>query len=88
VVNRYDAFGRAPFQMRRCSWSDADSFGVERMTVALLSKDKGQRIVVTVMNLRSGWRGPPSNDRLREYLMMLLGRIEPSRDFKRGLQAR
>jgi hypothetical protein len=36
-----------------------------------------------------GWLGaPPRPDRLRAYLMMLLRRIPPDRDFKRGLTVR
>ncbi len=29
-----------------------------------------------------------ARDKLREYLLMLLGRIEPDRDFTRGVKAR
>lgn len=91
AVNRYNhAFGLAMHGLRRCSWCHPDYHDVERMTIELLDRKGTRRIEVTREQFE-GWLGvpPPAlGDKLREHLMMLLGRIEPSRDFRRSITSR
>jgi hypothetical protein len=92
AVNRYHAFGLALVAMRKCTWSNPDYSGVEKMTVQILGGEaKGRRVVVTreqfekwVMDTTMTLK----DQREREYCRMLLGREQPSRDFKRGMTAR
>lgn len=62
------------------------------MTVQILDGQlKGTRVVVTREQFEDWLKEKPTageSDRVREYLKMLLGRIEPSRDFKKGMTAR
>lgn len=57
------------------------------MTIRLSTN--GQKFVVTREQFES-WIGPPrlSGDKLREHLLMLLRRIEPSRDFRKMIAYR
>jgi hypothetical protein len=61
------------------------------MSIELLDgSHKGRRIVVTRDEFEA-WLNNPAHDRAeatREYLKMLLGRIPPSREFKKGMAAR
>lgn len=92
AVNRYHAFGLAMAEMKKCSWCNPDFREVQKMTVQILDGPlKGRRVVVTREQFEEWLKtkpGPGESDRQREYLLMLLGRIEPSRDFKRGMAAR
>ena len=94
AVNRYHAFGLAMNEIRRRSWcsigcAEIDGMSIERLD--LPKKSAVERIPVTRQEFET-WLNdpahPPERDRLRRYLLMLLGRIEPDRDFKRELKAR
>jgi hypothetical protein len=93
AANRFHAFGLALHQMRQCSWAGPDCRLVLKMSLQLLDDGplKWRKVMVsredfekwlTAKNVGDG------ADRLREYLKMLLGRMEPSRDFKKGMAAR
>ena len=84
--NRFHAFGLALHVMRQCTWSHPEYSGVQKMTIELRdTKPPYQRIVVTKEQFEK-WIGQPriDSDRPRRYVAMLLGRMEPDREFKRG----
>ena len=95
AVNRYHAFGLAMHEIRRRSWCGVDCSEIGGISIERLDLPKksapAERIAVTRDEFER-WLNdpahPPERDRLRRYLMMLLGRIEPDRDFKRELKAR
>jgi hypothetical protein len=94
AVDRYHAFGLAMHEMRRCAWCHPDYREVQRLTIERLDRPKKgavprERIAVTRDEFET-WLNDATKprDKLREYLLMLLGRIEPDRDFKRGIKAR
>jgi hypothetical protein len=88
AANRFHAFGRAMHEMRQCSWCNPDYREVQRMTIQILDGPlKGRRMAVTREQFESWLGAEPSageSDRLRDYMKMLLSRIEPSRGFKKG----
>ena len=92
AVNRYHAFALGMCEMRRCSWSHPDYRGVQQLSIQRLDRPKKgaasyERIKVTRDEFEV-WLNAEPRDKLREYLLMLLGRIEPDRDFTRGVKAR
>lgn len=76
-------------RMKQCSWCNPDYREVHRMAIQILDgPHKWKRLVVEREQFEAWLAAKPApgeSDRLREYLKMLLGRIEPSRDFKRGI---
>lgn len=89
AVNRYHAFGLALHALRRCSWSHPDHHGVESMVVQIEEPRDRRRFSVTREAFEK-WLAsmPAGGDKVREYVLMLLGRMEPSREFKRGNSGR
>jgi hypothetical protein len=85
ATNRYQAFGLALHVMRQCSWSQPDYAEVLKMTVELQDTKPHRRIVVDRKQFEE-WISQPriESDRPRRYVAMLLGRMEPDREFKRG----
>jgi hypothetical protein len=85
ATSRYQAFGLALHVMRQCSWSQPDYAEVLKMTIELRDTRPPQRIVVTRQQFED-WLNQPriDSDRPRRYVAMLLGRMEPDREFKRG----
>jgi hypothetical protein len=92
AANRWHAFGVAMHEMRQCSWCNPDYREVQRMTVQILDGPHKWKSVVVVREQFEAWLEMKpvqgATDRLREYLKMLLGRIPPSREFKKGMSAR
>jgi hypothetical protein len=92
AANRWHAFGRAMYEMRQCSWCNPDYREVRKMTVQILGGAlKGRQVIVTREQFEKWLATKPvrgESDRLRDYFPMLLGRIEPSREFKKGMAAR
>jgi len=91
AVNRYHAFALGMREMRHCSWCNPDYREVQRLSIQRLDRPKkgappAERIVVTRDEFEK-WLTAEPQDKLREYILMLLGRIEPDRDFKRGIKA-
>ena len=89
AVHRYHAFGLALEEMKRCSWSNADT--IDKMTVELMNT-RWRRIVVTREQF-DAWLGTPEDaqrkrDRLRLHILMLLRRMPPDRNFQRWLSRR
>ena len=88
-MNRYHAFGLALNEMRRCSWSDVDQ--VDKMTVELMNS-RWRRLVVTCEEF-DAWLGTPediigNSDPLKRFLLMLLKRMPPDRDFQSWMNGR
>jgi hypothetical protein len=85
AANRHQAYGLALNRMRQCTWSHPEYGGVEEMTIELRDTTPFQRIVVTREQFEQ-WIGQPGieSDRPRRYVAMLLGRMEPDREFKRA----
>jgi hypothetical protein len=83
--SRYHAFGLALPALRQFGGGS-----VERMSVQVLQNGKPlYRQIHVTMEQFDKWlilRSPA--DKLKEYILMLLGKIPPSRDFKRGMAAR
>ena len=93
AINRYHAFALGMHEMRRCSWCRVDCREVDRMFIQRLDRPKRggfpERIVVTREEFENWLEAVPQDrDRPRKYVLILLGRMEPDRDFKRGLTAR
>lgn len=88
--NRYHAFGLAMSLMRKCTWCHPDYHGVQQMSVEVLEPEKKwQKVYVNRTQFEAWLAQPDKRDaKEREYVLMLLGRISPSRDFKRGTTAR
>lgn len=88
--NRYHAFGLAMALMRKCTWCHPDYRGIQQMSVELLDPKKKWRKVYVNRTQFEAWLAQPDKQdaKEREYVQMLLGRIAPSRDFKRGRSAR
>ncbi len=79
-------------EMRKCTWCHPDYREVLQLSIQRLDRlNKGpaqyERIKVTRDEFEV-WLNAEPRDKLREYLLMLLGRIEPDRDFTRGVKAR
>ena len=92
AINRYHAFGLGWHALSNCSWSNPNLGGVESLTIEIFEiakQKKPARIRVTRAEFEN-WlaKEPPQPGDVREYLMMLLKRIPPSRDFKNGVKAR
>ncbi len=93
AVNRYHAFALGMREMRHCDWRHPDCREAQQLSIQRLDRAKAggafPRITVTRDEFET-WLNDSSKprDKLREYLLMLLGRIEPDRDFKRDKRAR
>jgi len=85
AVNRFHAFRLALHAMRQCTWSQPDYVEVLRMTVELQDAKPHQRTVVTRDQFEE-WTSRPhiESDRPHRYVAMLLGSMEPDREFKHG----
>ncbi len=83
--SRYHAFGLALKTLKRFH---GDS--VEKMTIQVMQNGRPlyRRIYVTTEQFEKWLAIDQPNDKFKEYILMLLGRIEPSRDFIRGIKAR
>lgn len=92
AAHRYHAFGLAMERMRQCSWCNPDYHEVERLTIQLLEgPNRRQKIAVTRQEFEE-WLSQKTvkaqTDRTRQFLLMLLGRIPPDREFKRFMADR
>lgn len=91
ALHRYHAFGLAMFQLRKCAWCHPDYREVQRLVIEVLDRDSPRRrekIVLTRDEFETWLAQKHPNgltDGTRRYLLMLLGRIPPDRDFKRGM---
>lgn len=90
ALNRYHAFGLAMNRMRQCSWSNPDFSSVQKMNVQLLEPNKFWKKVVVTREQFEAWLNKPGrqDERERQDIKMLLGRIPPDRDFKSRVMKR
>ena len=89
--NRYIAFGMAMHRLKQARCCALDYSELQKLTVQVMNGFKVKYALVVTREQFEQWLGPPNNlrmDRKRQYLQMLLGRMEPDRDFKRGLTER
>ena len=86
--NRYVAFGLAMHSFKRgAAYCHPDYRDVQKLHVHVMDRGTVKYRLVVTREQFEQWLGPlnpASLDRTCKYLHMLLGRIEPDRDFKRG----
>jgi hypothetical protein len=92
ALHRYHAYGLALAALRKCPWSNPNAGSVDKLHIELIEgTQRKPRITVTRQEFETWLSQHESivrDQRQREYIKMLLGRIEPDRDFKRGLRER
>ena len=90
ALNRYHAYGLALAKMRQCSWSNPEYRDANHMAVELIQTGKRWRRVYVTAAQFEGWLEQRDNtlQRHRDYVKMLLGRMPPDRNLKKGLSAR
>lgn len=84
--NRHVAFGLAMHKFKQASCCHPDYRDVQTLHIQVMDGSKVRYRVSVTREQFDAWLGPskPSLDRTRTYLLMLLGRIAPDRDFKNG----
>lgn len=91
AINRYHAYGLALAKFRKCEWARVQGGEIKKLIVEIMDS-RWQRMVVTAAQFESWLSAKPKvgapDEREKTYILMLLGRIPPDRDFKRGLQMR
>jgi hypothetical protein len=86
AINRYHAFGLALAKMKQCSWSNPEHRDLNRMGVELIQTGKKWRRVYVTAAQFEAWLAQRDStaQKHRDYVKMLLGRIPPDREFKKG----
>jgi hypothetical protein len=87
--NRYVAFGLALHRFKQSSCCHPDYRDIQKLHVHVLDGSKVKYRIGVTREQFEQWLGPPNRasfDKTRTYLQMLLGRMEPDRDFKKGFR--
>jgi hypothetical protein len=87
--NRFVAFGLALHKFKQCGCCHPDYRDVQQLQVHVLDGYKVRYRIRVTREQFEKWLGPPSPaslDQTRKYLQMLLGRMPPDRDFKKGFR--